>query len=172
MGQPSRVGAGVAHRAPDVGCPHRRPEDCDALGHGAARRLVRQARIPPDRAGVRPRRTRHAPGRHRDLRMRAEPVRSWPRTRGLRRCCRRCPLRTAVTTSSSRRSRGSRRTTPPYGSILDRLRADLPTTSLVGGAAAENVDLENLLHDSAPLVIGVVLFTRASSCCCSRCARH
>ena len=62
-----------------------------------------------------------------------------------------------MTTSWSRRCRGSSRTTPPTGSILDRLRADLPTTSLIGGAAAENADLEDLLHDSAPLVIGVVL---------------
>ena len=46
---------------------------------------------------------------------------------------------------------------PAYGSILDRLRTDLPTTSLIGGAAAENADLEDLLHKSAPLVIGVVL---------------
>jgi len=46
---------------------------------------------------------------------------------------------------------------PAYGSILDRLRADLPTTSMIGGAAAENADLESLLHKSAPLVIGVVL---------------
>jgi RND superfamily putative drug exporter len=46
---------------------------------------------------------------------------------------------------------------PAYGSILDRLRTDLPTTSLVGGAAAENADLEDLLDDSTPLVIGVVL---------------
>jgi RND superfamily putative drug exporter len=46
---------------------------------------------------------------------------------------------------------------PAYGRILDRLRADLPTTSLIGGAAAENADLEDLLHHSAPLVIGVVL---------------
>jgi RND superfamily putative drug exporter len=46
---------------------------------------------------------------------------------------------------------------PAYGSILDRLRTDLPTTSLIGGAAAENADLEDLLDDSTPLVIGVVL---------------
>ena len=46
---------------------------------------------------------------------------------------------------------------PAYGRILDRLRANVPTTSLIGGAAAENTDLQVLLHHSAPLVIGVVL---------------
>ena len=46
---------------------------------------------------------------------------------------------------------------PAYGSILDRLRTDLPTTSMIGGAAAENADLEDLLDDYTPLVIGVVL---------------
>jgi RND superfamily putative drug exporter len=43
------------------------------------------------------------------------------------------------------------------GVTIDRLRADLPDDVLVGGAAVENYDLENLLSDKAPLVIGVVL---------------
>jgi RND superfamily putative drug exporter len=46
---------------------------------------------------------------------------------------------------------------PAFLSILDRLRADLPPTSRIGGAAAENADLERLLDHSAPRVIGVVL---------------
>jgi RND superfamily putative drug exporter len=46
---------------------------------------------------------------------------------------------------------------PAYGGILDRLRAELPTSSMIGGAAAENADLEDLLDDSAPLVIAVVM---------------
>jgi RND superfamily putative drug exporter len=46
---------------------------------------------------------------------------------------------------------------PAYASTLARLRAELPASSLVGGAGAKNADLESLLDDSAPVVIGVVL---------------
>ncbi|MEQ6903358.1 MMPL family transporter [Nocardioides sp. YIM 152588] len=41
--------------------------------------------------------------------------------------------------------------------IVDRLRADLPDSAQVGGAAVENIDLKNQLDDSTPIVIGVVL---------------
>ena len=43
------------------------------------------------------------------------------------------------------------------GGLVDRLRAQLPRGTLVGGAAAENHDLERLLSARTPLVIGVVL---------------
>jgi putative drug exporter of the RND superfamily len=43
------------------------------------------------------------------------------------------------------------------GTTIDRLRAALPQTALVGGAAAENHDLEAALSTSTPLVIAVVL---------------
>ncbi len=43
------------------------------------------------------------------------------------------------------------------GATVDRLRADLPANALVGGAAAENHDLERTLAAKTPLVIGVVL---------------
>ncbi len=43
------------------------------------------------------------------------------------------------------------------GDTVDRLRASLPAGSLVGGAVAENHDLEVLLSSKTPLVIGVVL---------------
>lgn len=43
------------------------------------------------------------------------------------------------------------------GATVDRLRAALPTGTLVGGAVAENHDLEDLLSAKTPLVIGVVL---------------
>ena len=46
---------------------------------------------------------------------------------------------------------------PELGSTIDRLRADLPAGALVGGASAENHDLETLLADKTPLVVGVVL---------------
>jgi putative drug exporter of the RND superfamily len=43
------------------------------------------------------------------------------------------------------------------GETIDRLRAALPQRALVGGAAAENHDLEATLQAKTPLVIGVVL---------------
>jgi putative drug exporter of the RND superfamily len=46
---------------------------------------------------------------------------------------------------------------PAVGQTIDRLRAQLPAGALIGGAAAENHDLEKALSDKAPLVIGVVL---------------
>ncbi len=46
---------------------------------------------------------------------------------------------------------------PALAATVDRLRADLPSTSLVGGAAVENLDLKTQLDDSTPLVIGVIL---------------
>jgi RND superfamily putative drug exporter len=46
---------------------------------------------------------------------------------------------------------------PALGDTVDRLRAELPGSALVGGAAVENLDLKAQLDDSTPLVIGVVL---------------
>ena len=43
------------------------------------------------------------------------------------------------------------------GATIDRLRSELPHAALVGGAVAENHDLETALAEKAPLVIGVVL---------------
>jgi putative drug exporter of the RND superfamily len=43
------------------------------------------------------------------------------------------------------------------GRTIDRLRTALPAQALVGGAAAENHDLEHALAARTPLVIGVVL---------------
>ncbi|HEV8461195.1 MAG TPA: MMPL family transporter [Gaiellaceae bacterium] len=52
-------------------------------------------------------------------------------------------------------------TTDPSSKVtartIDRLRASLPVGALVGGAAAENHDLERALAAKTPLVIGVVL---------------
>ncbi len=46
---------------------------------------------------------------------------------------------------------------PAVGHTIDRLRAELPSGSLVGGAVAENHDLQQALAAKTPLVIGVVL---------------
>ncbi len=46
---------------------------------------------------------------------------------------------------------------PAVGATIDRLRADLPAGTLVGGAVAENHDLQAALSAKTPLVIGVVL---------------
>jgi RND superfamily putative drug exporter len=46
---------------------------------------------------------------------------------------------------------------PALDGTVDRLRADLPDSAVVGGAAVENLDLKAQLDESTPLVIGVVL---------------
>ncbi len=46
---------------------------------------------------------------------------------------------------------------PALSALVDRLRADLPDSALVGGAPVENLDLKSQLDESTPLVIGVVL---------------
>jgi RND superfamily putative drug exporter len=46
---------------------------------------------------------------------------------------------------------------PAVGTTIERLRRTLPTGTLVGGASAENHDLERALSRATPLVIGVVL---------------
>ena len=46
---------------------------------------------------------------------------------------------------------------PAVGRTIDRLRAQLPAGGLIGGAVAENHDLQAALSAKAPLVIGVVL---------------
>ena len=43
------------------------------------------------------------------------------------------------------------------GATIDRLRSQLPAGSLLGGAAAENHDLQELLKGKTWLVIGVVI---------------
>ena len=46
---------------------------------------------------------------------------------------------------------------PAIGATVERLRADLPEGAVVGGAAAENHDLERLLADMTAPVMAVVL---------------
>ena len=46
---------------------------------------------------------------------------------------------------------------PAVGRTIDRLRAELPAGSLIGGAVVENHDLQAALSAKTPLVIGVVL---------------
>jgi len=47
--------------------------------------------------------------------------------------------------------------TPELGALIDRLRGELPAAALIGGAAAENHDLEAALAAKTPLAIAVVL---------------
>jgi RND superfamily putative drug exporter len=46
---------------------------------------------------------------------------------------------------------------PAVGATIDRLRTELPAGALVGGAVAENHDLDQALADRTPIAIGVVL---------------
>ncbi|WP_433722904.1 MMPL family transporter [Nocardia sp. CA-129566] len=43
------------------------------------------------------------------------------------------------------------------GEILDRLRAELPSAAWVGGAPAENLDLQQALDDYLPIIVGIIL---------------
>ena len=47
--------------------------------------------------------------------------------------------------------------TADFGDTVERLRGTLPPAALVGGAAAENHDLESVLAAKAPLAIGLVV---------------
>ncbi|GAA4477991.1 MMPL family transporter [Rhodococcus olei] len=46
---------------------------------------------------------------------------------------------------------------PALAGTLDRLRADLPESAIVGGAPAENLDLQQALNDYLPIVMTVIL---------------
>ncbi len=46
---------------------------------------------------------------------------------------------------------------PATGTTIDRIRTELPRGSLVGGAAAENHDLEKALSSRTPLVFGLLI---------------
>jgi len=46
---------------------------------------------------------------------------------------------------------------PALGTTVDRLRAALPSSAQLGGAAVENLDLKSQLDRSTPLVVAVVL---------------
>jgi len=46
---------------------------------------------------------------------------------------------------------------PSLGRTIDRLRSELPAGAVLGGAVAENHDLQRALSSKTPLVIGVVL---------------
>jgi len=46
---------------------------------------------------------------------------------------------------------------PAVGATIDRLRSELPAAALVGGATAENHDLDQALAERTPVAIGVVL---------------
>ena len=145
--------AGDAHSR--AACASRlRPEDRDAVDQGRPdeRRLPRRLR--PSAASVRAGRTGRAPDRR--------PA---------------CGGRAVA--AVARRDPGIARVSPPQlggsglalvqatpttdpsssatGATIDRLRATLPAGALVGGAAAENHDLEKALAAKTPLVIGVVL---------------
>ena len=100
-------------------------------------------------------------------RARCRSSRRRPTRRGGRRRCR-APTRASrrscrPQTAARPASRWSRRcprpdpSDPALGATVDRLRAALPAGALVGGAVAENHDLEAALAGKTPLVIGVVL---------------
>src|SRR5450756_2749505 len=78
-------------------------------------------------------------------------------------------MSTGLTSTSPTSVRQSSRTSPrrppsqprvwriALGTTVDRLRTELPPAVQVGGAAAENHDLEKALAAVTPLVLGIVL---------------
>ena len=100
-------------------------------------------------------RARRAPDRRAAARGRGSRGRRSPRPRHRPRLAARSPA--AAASRSSRRSRTTDPSSKATGRTIDRLRAALPAGALVGGAAAENHDLERALAAKTPLVIGVVL---------------
>lgn len=46
---------------------------------------------------------------------------------------------------------------PALAETVDRLRAELPASAAVGGAAVENLDLQTLLDSRLPWVVGIIL---------------
>ncbi|MCF2530324.1 MMPL family transporter [Yinghuangia soli] len=66
-------------------------------------------------------------------------------------------LQIVVPTEQAAQTAADAASDPALGDTLDRLRAGLPEDALVGGAAAENLDLQTALDAKTPLVIGVVL---------------
>ena len=132
--------------------PRARYRDAVDQGRPRGRRVAPRIRRRP--GGLRPRRAGCAPGAHRD-----------PGRRGRRRD----PYRRSRDRPDLPPQRGDGGTAliqaipaqdpsdPAVGETIDRLREALPAGALVGGAAAENHDLEQALAAKTPLVIGTVL---------------
>ena len=152
-----RAASALRHRRPRdpgrPGDPDHAAQDRDAVDQGRPdlRRLLH--RLPAGAAGVRARRHRTASDR--------DPGRRHGRGRSDRRG--RPGRGGADADTDERRVRADHRD-PQTGPVkpgrrptIDRLRAELPTGSLVGGAVAENHDLQAALSAKTPLVIGVVL---------------
>ena len=144
--------AGGAARARLPGDP---AEDLDALDQGRpdSRLLARRLRPGPGRdgpGGHGPAAAPHARGRRRDRRPRS-PGRPRHRPGHADPARRRRPSR------SSRRSRARTRPTPRSARPSSGCAASCPRARVLGGAVAENHDLQNLLSAKTPLVIGVVL---------------
>ena len=155
--RPVRLRRGLADRAAGARRPDLRAEDGDALDQGAAGGRQRPHRLRPGPGRLRRGCPRRPAGRRRRPRTPTRPPPPWPPTPASRPPCRRMPatddsglvLVQAVPTVDP--------SDPELGETVDRLRADLPDSAQVGGAAVENLDLKAQLDESAPLVIGIVL---------------
>ena len=79
----------------------------------------------------------------------------------------RARARPATAGRSTRSCRPPGRPPPATGATIDRIRHVLPAGSLVGGAAAENHDLQHALSSRGPRWCSAILAARASCCCSS-----
>ena len=129
-------------------------EDRDALDQGRARERQRPGRLRGSPEGLRPGCDGSAPDR-RSTAEAAQVAAAAQRDPGVARVMPPQPgaggmalVQAIPATDPSARATGT---------TIDRLRAALPQAALVGGAAAENHDLEAALSAKTPLVIGVVL---------------
>ena len=125
----------------------------NAVHHHHPRLGQRPGRLLPGHQRLRPRRPRHPPSRRPRRRPARRPVRPGPHHR----CRRRGPrARPTPATPSTRSCRPPDPPPPPPAATIDRIRHTLPAGSLVGGAAAENFDLQHALASRTPLVFGIL----------------
>ena len=148
----------LRHRRPRdpgrPGDPDHAAEDRDAVDQGRPDLGRLLHRLPAGADGVRSRRDRTAadrdPGRRRP-RGRSDRDAADPGVAAL------MPTQTsggyALITAIPKQDPSN----PAVGRTIDRLRAELPAGSLIGGAVAENHDLQAALSAKTPLVIGVIL---------------
>ena len=141
--------------AAGAGDPGRRPDHRDAVDQGRPLGRLLAPGLRAGLGGLRPGGARHPPAGRAGREHGGGRVDRGGRSRH----------RPGAAAPGGRRGHGARagrpahrtRPTRPPGATIDRLRADLPSGVLVGGAAAENHDLAAVLTTYTPLVIGVVL---------------
>ena len=131
--------------------PSLRTGDAEHRDHPAV--PDRPRRLQPGRRRLRPRRTRHPVGAHPD-RSQAQTAAVLTKDRGVAAAL---PAGTSNGWTMTLAIPTTDASAPATGTTIDRLRPELPAGSLIGGAAAENHDLEKALSARTPLVFGLLI---------------